>query len=71
MKVTAFTAEIRSSVILFRRQWYRYLFTTIDVFTKMAWVYPIKANTCQNIMDSFKDILERCGKKPKRLNTDR
>ena len=25
---------------------YRYLFTTIDVFTKMAWVYPIKANTC-------------------------
>ena len=50
---------------------YRYLFTTIDVFTKMAWVYPIKANTCQNIMDSFKDILRRCGKKPKRLNTDR
>ena len=50
---------------------YRYLFTTIDVFTKMAWVYPIKANTCQNIMDSFKDILKRCGKKPKRLNTDR
>ena len=50
---------------------YRYLFTTIDVFTKMAWVYPLKANTCQNIMDSFKDILRKCGKKPKRLNTDR
>ena len=49
---------------------YRYLFTTIDVFTKMAWVYPIKANTCQNIKDSFNDILERCGTKPKRLNTD-
>ena len=50
---------------------YRYLFTTIDVFTKMAWVYPLKANTCQNIMDSFKDILRKCGKKPNRLNTDR
>ena len=50
---------------------YRYLFTTIDVFTKMAWVYPLKANTCQNVMDSFKDILERCGTKPKRLNTGR
>ena len=50
---------------------YRYLFTTIDVFTKMAWVYPLKANTCQNVMDSFKDILERCGTKPKHLNTDR
>ena len=43
---------------------YRYLFTTIDVFTKMAWVYPLKDNTCQNIMDSFKDILERCSDKP-------
>ena len=50
---------------------YRYLFTTIDVFTKMAWVYPLKSNTCQNIMECFKDILEQCGDKPKRLNTDR
>ena len=49
---------------------YRYLFTTIDVFTKMAWVYPLKANTCQNVMNSLKDILEKCGKKPERLNTD-
>ena len=50
---------------------YKYLFTTIDVFTKMAWVYPLKANTCQNVMNSFKDILEKCGRKPIRLNTDR
>ena len=50
---------------------YKYLFTTIDVFTKMAWVYPLRANTCQNVMNSFKDILEKCGKKPERLNTDR
>ena len=50
---------------------YKYLFTTVDVFTKMAWVYPLKANTCQNVMNSFKDILEKCGKIPERLNTDR
>ena len=50
---------------------YKYLFTTIDVFTKMAWVYPLRKNTCQNIMECFKDILSKCGKKPKRLNTDR
>ena len=37
---------------------YRYLFTAIDVFTKKACVYPLKANTCQNVMDTFKDILE-------------
>ena len=50
---------------------YKYLFTTIDVFTKMAWVYPLKVNTCKNTMNCFKDIIEKCGEKPKRLNTDR
>ena len=37
---------------------YKYLFTTIDVFTKMVWVYPMKANTCKNVMECFKDILK-------------
>ena len=50
---------------------YRYLFTTVDVFTKMAWVYPLKGNTCKNVMNAFKDILKKCGKIPERLNTDR
>ena len=50
---------------------YKYLLTTIDVFTKMAWVYPLKENTCNNMMLCFKDILSKCGKKPDRLNTDR
>ena len=50
---------------------YKYLVTTVDVFIKMVLVYPLKANTCRNIMDYFKDIFRKCGKKPKRLNTDR
>ena len=50
---------------------FKYLVTTIDVVTKMIWVYPLKANTCQNLMECFKDILNKCGDKPKRLNTDR
>ena len=50
---------------------YKYLFTVIDVFTKMAWIYPLKENTCNNIMNCFKDILSKCGDKPERLNTDR
>ena len=50
---------------------FKYLLTTIDVFTKMVWVYPMKANTCKNVMECFKDILKKCGDKPKRLNTDR
>ena len=50
---------------------YKYLFTTIDVFTKMAWVYPMKDNKCKTVMACFKDILDKCGEKPERLNSDR
>ena len=37
---------------------YKYIFTTIDVFTKMAWVYPLKANTCRKIMECFRIYLK-------------
>ena len=50
---------------------YKYLFTTIDVFTKMAWVYPMKENKCKNVMECFQDILNKCGEKPEKLNSDR
>ena len=50
---------------------YKYLFTTIDVFSKMAWVYPLKENKCVKVMECFKDILSKCGEKPERLNSDR
>ena len=50
---------------------YKYLFTTIDVFTKMAWIYPMKENKCAVVIECFKDILRQCGDKPERLNTDR
>ena len=50
---------------------YRYLFCTIDVFTKYAWVYPLKKNTCGNVIDCFKDILSKCETLPERLHTDR
>ena len=39
---------------------YKYLFTTIDVFTKMAWVYPMKENKCAIVMECFKDTLRNC-----------
>lgn len=50
---------------------YKFLFTTIDVFTKMAWIYPMKNNKCRTVMECFKDIVEKCGEKPERLNSDR
>ena len=50
---------------------YRYMFTCIDCFTKMAWVFPLKSNNCESVMNSFKNILSTCGQKPERLNSDR
>ena len=52
-------------------QGYKYLFTCIDCFTKMAWVYPLKKNTCDNVLKCFENILSVCGEKPQRLNSDR
>ena len=37
---------------------YKYLFTCIDCFTKMAWVYPMKTNRCATVMQCFQDILK-------------
>lgn len=50
---------------------YLYLFTTIDVFSKYAWVYKLKTKECKAVMECFKDILSKCGKKPQRVQTDR
>jgi len=50
---------------------YKYLFTCIDCFSKMAWVFPLRKNTCDAVMKCFQTILSICGKKPERLNSDR
>ena len=50
---------------------FRYLFTCIDCFSKMAWAFPMRANTCENVLNCFKEILKSCGQKPERLNSDR
>ena len=50
---------------------FKHLFTTIDVFSKMAWVYPIRDKKCETVLLCFKDILKKCGKKPERVQTDR
>ena len=50
---------------------YRYLFTTIDVFTKMAWVYPMKQNNAKTVKKCFQDIFSKCGRKPDNVNSDR
>ena len=49
---------------------FQYLLTIIDTFTKYAWVYPLKQNTCTNVLNCFKDLFEKV-EKPLKLNTDR
>merc|ERR1712208_74434 len=36
--------------LVYANNGYKYLFTTIDVFTKMAWIYPMKENKCAVVM---------------------
>ena len=50
---------------------YKYLFTVIDVFTKFAWVYPLKSKDCETTKKCFEDILSKCGQQPEKLQTDR
>ena len=48
----------------------RYLLTCIDVFSKYAWVYPLKNKSAVSILETFKKILES-GRKPQKLQTDK
>jgi hypothetical protein len=36
---------------------YRYLTTCIDVFSKFAWVIPIKNKIADTVLDGFKEII--------------
>ena len=48
---------------------YRYLLTVVDVFSKHAWVQPVKNKTGRAVMDAFAKILKG-GRKPINLQTD-
>ena len=50
---------------------YRYLLTVVDVFSKHAWVEPLKSKTGKTVTDGFSKILKRSdGRKPLNLQTD-
>lgn len=48
----------------------RYLLCVIDVFSKYAWVVPIKDKTGKTLIRAFKSILKE-GRSPKSLQTDK
>ena len=48
---------------------YRYLLVCIDVFSKYAWVIPLKNKTGPSLVEAFKRILVS-GRKPEKVMTD-
>ena len=50
---------------------YTFLLTVIDCFSKFGWAEPLHNKSGQEILDAFKRILKRDGRKPKRLQTDK
>ena len=49
---------------------YRFLLCIIDVFSKYAWVVPIKDKTGKTLVHALKSVL-KSGRKPKSLQTDK
>ena len=45
---------------------YKFLLTSIDVFSKFAWVVPLKNMTGETLVNSFKSILDLC-RSPQKL----
>ena len=48
---------------------YRYFLVCIDVFSKYAWVIPLKNKTGLSLVDAFKVILSS-GRRPEKIMTD-
>ena len=48
---------------------YKYLLTCIDIFSKYAWVLPLKSKQVQELVKAFQKILST-GCKPTKLQTD-
>ena len=49
---------------------YKYILTVIDVFSKYAWVEPLKTKSGENLVKAFEKILRK-GRKPEKLHSDK
>jgi len=55
-----------------QNQGMRYLLTVIDVFSKFAWVAPVKSKDGKSVSEAFAKILfDAAPRKPRRLQTDK
>ena len=49
---------------------FKFLLTCIDVFSKFAWVVPLKNKTGKSLVNGFQSILD-LGRSPEKLQTDK
>ena len=49
----------------------KYLLCAIDLFSKYAWIIPIKDKKGVSIADAFQKILKECNRKPNKIWVDR
>ena len=49
---------------------YRYCLTIIDLYTRYAWVVPLKRKTANEVREAFEKTFKDSGRKPKRLWCD-
>ena len=50
---------------------YKYLLTCIDVFSKFAWIEPLKDKNGKSLKEAFARILKKAQRKPRALQTDK
>ena len=50
---------------------FRFLLCVIDVFSKYAWVVPLKDKQGVSIVEAFQKILNKPGRKPNKISVDK
>ena len=50
---------------------FRFLLCVIDIFSKYAWVVPLKDKKSVSIVNAFQKVLNRSGRKPNEIWVDK
>ena len=50
---------------------FRFLLCVIDIFSKYAWVVPLKDKKDASIANAFQKILDKSGRKPNKIRVDK
>ena len=50
---------------------FRFFLCAVDIFSKYAWIVPLKDKKGVNIFDAFQKILDKPGHKPNKIRVDK